>query len=115
MSEKEIAKLKGEYEYGTNEYFKVCLRDMINSVWLYECYKGDYEKYLNDHYITDYYTDTNYHKGKARLTKAEVEEIVKEQVDYLENNCYRNYDNPYVDGDGIIYYNIIDRSELANG
>lgn len=111
MSEKEIERLKKEYEYGTTEYFKINLREMINSVWCYDCYKRDYSKYLRDRYITDYYTKTDYYNGKARLTKEQVEEIVKEQVDYLEDNCYIKW-NTYEDDDGISYNSIIDRNEV---
>lgn len=109
MSEKEIARLEREYEYGTTDYFKISIRSMINSVWCYYHYGRDYSRYLEDRYITDYYNDTTYCNGNARLTKEQVEEIVKEQVDYLEDNCYIK-ECVYVDNEDVSYNSIIDRS-----
>ena len=38
MSEKEIKNLKREYKFGTKNYWKISLREMINSVWCYDNY-----------------------------------------------------------------------------
>lgn len=114
MSEEKIKNEKNKYEYGTNEYFKLSLRDMVNSVWCYNNYSSNYDKYLENKYITNYYEDTNYCNGKARLTKQEVEEIVKSQVDYLEKHC-KVIRNIGTDNEGVTYNSIVEKeSEVKN-
>ena len=81
MSEQKISELKSKLSYGTTEYFEARLREMVNSIY---CYNGEitnYDTYLNNKYITDYYTDIKYNNGNARLTKENSENIVGKQVD----------------------------------
>lgn len=102
MNEKEIQEYKNKYKYGTKEYFGVSLRSMVNSVYCYDNYENDYNEYLNNKYIINYYLDTSYCNGKARLTKKEVEKIVKEQVDYLCKHAIIIH-NVGVDNEGVVY------------
>ena len=106
MSEKKISELKSKLSYGTTEYFEVKLREMVNSIY---CYNGEitnYDTYLNDKYITDYYTDTQYNNGNARLTKENTERIVREQVDYLSKHA-KVKSNVYTDNERVTYNSLI--------
>ena len=102
MDEKTIQEYENKYEYGTKEYFDVSLRSMINSVYCYDNYGNDHNKYLNNKYIQNYYLDKSYCDGKGRLTKEEVEKIVKEQVDYLCKHATIIHD-VYVDSEDVVY------------
>lgn len=101
MNDVKIREMEKEVEYGTREYFKLSLRDMVNSVYSYYEY-DNIEKYLNNKYIQDYYLDKSYNNGNARLSKEEVEEVVREQVDYLlkYGKVIRNV---YTDSEGVSY------------
>lgn len=112
MSDKMIFENKHKYEYGTNEYFKYSLMEMVNSVFCYHNYGDDYDKYLNDRYIQNYYLDKSYCNGDGRLTKEEVEVIVKKQVDYLVNHATVKY-NVGIDDEGVIYNSLIFDSEVV--
>ena len=79
---------------------------MVNSVYCYNNYGNDYDKYFNDKYIQDYYLDKSYCDGKGRLTKNNVERIVKKQVDYLYKNA-RIIHNVYTDNEGLTYNSLI--------
>ena len=57
---------------------------MVNSVYCYHNYNNDYDKYLNNKYIQDYYLDKSYCDGKGRLTKEEVEEGLHIKLDELQ-------------------------------
>ena len=113
MNNKMIFENKHKYEYGTKEYFKLSLIEMINSVFCYYNYGNDYDKYLNDRYIQNYYLDKSYCDGKGRLTKKEVEMIVKKQVDYLSKHA-TIINNVGVDSEGVTYNSLLfdDESEV---
>lgn len=95
MSKEEIEKLKKEFEWGSKEREEICLREMINSCWCYgtNCY--------NTHYITNYFEN-------GRIEENRVWEIVKEQLNYLNNNCTIKK-GTYVDDEGNVYYSIIEK------
>lgn len=112
MNETMINKLKCEYEYGTEDYFKVNLRNMVNSVFCYDNYGNDYDKYLSDKYIQNYYLDKSYCNGKGRLSKEVVESVVKEQVDYLCKHATIIH-NVYTDGEGLSYNSIVFDDEVV--
>lgn len=99
MNSREIERLKRELEYGTKEYYKVALRDMIDSVWCYENY-DNIESYLQDKYISSYQTNG--------LSAEEIREVVISQVDYLNEHCMIER-NVYTDCDGITYNNIVEK------
>lgn len=111
MNDKMIMESKRQTTYGTNEYFKYCLMDMVNSVFCYHNYNNDYDKYLNNEYIQNYYLDKRYCDGKGRLTKEEVEEIVKMQVDYLVKHAKVKH-NVGVDNEGVVYNSLIFDNEV---
>lgn len=106
MSERELNEKKRLYKYGTKEYFECRLIDMVNSVYCYNNYGNNYEEYLNNKYIQDYYLDKSYCNGKGRLTKNNVEKIVKKQVDYLCKNAKIIY-NVYTDNEDVTYNSLI--------
>ena len=78
-----LSKVKHYFKYGTLMYYECCLMEMIDSVYCYDNYGNNYDKYLSDKYITDYYLDDSFCNGKPRLSKDIVERIVKDRVDYL--------------------------------
>lgn len=96
-----LNKIKNYFVYGTLMYYECSLMEMIDSVYCYHNYGNDYDKYLKNEYITDYYLDTSYCHG-ARLTKDIVERIVKDRVDYLCKyaNIIHNVD---IDNEGVRY------------
>lgn len=98
MSEKEIKNLKKKYKFGTKNYWKISLRDMINSVWCYHNYKNINE-YLENKYILDY--------KQHGLTMEEIKEITINQVEYLKKNCKIIY-NVGQDNEGLIYNSIVE-------
>lgn len=106
MNEEKRKELKKKLSYGTTEYFEISLREMIDSVFCYNDGKSDYEDYLNNKYITSYYTDTSFNRGNARLTKENTERIVKEQVDYLCKHA-RIKRNVFTDDEGVSYNSLI--------
>lgn len=106
MNEKELEENKSKCSYGTKKYFEYNLIEMVNSIYCYDNYGNDYDKYFNDKYIKDYYLDKSYCNGKGRLTKNNVERIVKKQVDYLYKNA-RIIHNVYTDNEGLTYNSLI--------
>ena len=98
MSEKEIKNLKREYKFGTKNYWKISLREMINSVWCYDNY-SDINKYLENKYILGY--------QEYGLTLEEIKEITINQVDYLNKNC-KIIKNVYIDSEGLPYNSIVE-------
>ena len=111
MSNKMIFEKQKECDYGTKEYFRYDLMGMVNSVFCYNNYNNDYDKYLNNRYIQDYYLDKSYCDGKGRLTKEEVEEVVKIQVDYLVKHA-KVKRNVGVDNEGVVYNSLIFDNEV---
>lgn len=106
MNKKELEENMSKCTYGTKKYFEYNLIEMVNSIYCYDNYGNDYDKYLNDKYIKDYYLDKSYCNGKGRLTKSNVERIVKKQVDYLYKNA-RIIHNVYTDNEGLTYNSLI--------
>lgn len=106
MNKKELEENMSKCSYGTKKYFEYNLIEMVNSVYCYNNYGNDYDKYFNDKYIKDYYLDKSYCNGKGRLTKNDVERIVKKQVDYLYKNA-RIIHNVYTDNEGLTYNSLI--------
>lgn len=106
MNKKELEENMSKCTYGTKKYFEYNLIEMVNSIYCYDNYGNDYDKYLNDKYIKDYYLDKSYCNGKGRLTKNNVERIVKKQVDYLYKNA-RIIHNVYTDNEGLTYNSLI--------
>lgn len=106
MNKKELEENMSKCSYGTKKYFEYNLIEMVNSVYCYNNYGNDYDKYFNDKYIKDYYLDKSYCNGKGRLTKNNVERIVKKQVDYLYKNA-RIIHNVYTDNEGLTYNSLI--------
>lgn len=106
MNKKELEENMSKCTYGTKKYFEYNLIEMVNSIYCYDNYGNDYNKYFNDKYIKDYYLDKSYCNGKGRLTKNNVERIVKKQVDYLYKNA-RIIHNVYTDNEGLTYNSLI--------
>lgn len=106
MSDKELREKERLCKYGTKKYFEYNLVDMVNSVYCYNNYGNDYEKYFDNRYIQDYYLDKTYCNGNGRLTKEEVEKIVKKQVDYLCENARIVY-NVYTDNEDVTYNSLV--------
>lgn len=106
MNDKMIMERQRQTTYGTKEYFELSLMDMVGSVFCYNNYGNDYEKYLNNMYIQNYYLDKSYCNGKGRLTKKQVETIVKKQVDYLCKNARIIY-NIGTDNEGVVYNSLV--------
>ena len=106
MNKKELEENMSKCTYGTKKYFEYNLIEMVNSIYCYNNYGNDYDKYFNDKYIKDYYLDKSYCNGKGRLTKNNVERIVKKQVDYLYKNA-RIIHNVYTDNEGLTYNSLI--------
>lgn len=106
MNKKELEENMSKCSYGTKKYFEYNLIEMVNSVYCYNNYGNDYDKYFNDKYIKDYYLDKSYCNGKGRLTKNNVERIVKKQVDYLYKNA-RIIHNVYTDNESLTYNSLI--------
>ena len=106
MNKKELEENMSKCSYGTKKYFEYNLIEMVNSIYCYNNYGNDYDKYFNDKYIKDYYLDKSYCNGKGRLTKNNVERIVKKQVDYLYKNA-RIIHNVYTDNEGLTYNSLI--------
>ena len=106
MNKKELEENMSKCTYGTKKYFEYNLIEMVNSIYCYDNYGNDYDKYFNDKYIKDYYLDKSYCNGKGRLTKNNVERIVKKQVDYLYKNA-RIIHNVYTDNEGLTYNSLI--------
>ena len=78
-----LANVKNYFEYGTLLYYEFDLMEMVDSIYCYDNYGNNYDKYLSDKYITDYYLDDSYCNCQPRLSKDIVEKIVKDRVDYL--------------------------------
>lgn len=106
MNKKELEENMSKCTYGTKKYFEYNLIEMVNSIYCYNNYGNDYDKYFNDKYIKNYYLDKSYCNGKGRLTKNNVERIVKKQVDYLYKNA-RIIHNVYTDNEGLTYNSLI--------
>ena len=106
LTSKELDSMRHSIKYGTKEYFEYSLVQMVDSVYCYNHYGNNYDKYFNDKYIKNYYLDKSYCNGKGRLTKNNVERIVKKQVDYLYKNA-RIIHNVYTDNEGLTYNSLI--------
>ena len=106
LTGKELDNMRHNIKYGTKEYFEYSLVKMVDSVYCYDNYGNDYDKYFNDKYIKNYYLDKSYCNGKGRLTKEVVEEVVKNRVDYLYKNA-RIIHNVYTDNEGLTYNSLI--------
>ena len=106
MNKKELEENMSKCIYGTKKYFEYNLIEMVNSIYCYDNYGNDYDKYFNDKYIKNYYLDKSYCNGKGRLTKEVVEEVVKNRVDYLYKNA-RIIHNVYTDNEGLTYNSLI--------
>ena len=106
LTSKELDSMRHNISYGTKEYFEYSLVKMVDSVYCYNHYGNNYDKYFNDKYIKDYYLDKSYCNGKGRLTKNNVERIVKKQVDYLYKNA-RIIHNVCTDNEGLTYNSLI--------
>ena len=94
--------VKNYFEYGTLLYYELDLMEMVDSVYCYDNYGNNYNKYLSDKYIKDYYLDDSYCNGKPRLSKDIVERIVKDRVDYLCKNAIVHH-NIATDNEGVVY------------
>lgn len=75
---------------------------MIDSVYCYNNYGNNYDKYLSNKYIIDYYLNDNYYKGKPRLSKENGERIIKDRVDYLCKYAIIRH-NTATDDEGVTY------------
>ena len=106
LTSKELDSMRHNISYGTKEYFEYSLVQMVDSVYCYDNYGNNYDKYLNDKYIMNYYLDKSYCNGKGRLSKEVVEEVVKNRVDYLCENA-RIIHNVYTDNEGLTYNSLI--------
>ena len=99
MKQKEIEEKKRELETCSLEWWKLELRDMVNSVWCYHNY-SDIEQYLNNRYIKGY--------TEHGLSLKDIEEITINQVNYLNENCEIRH-NVYTDCDGLTYNSIVEK------
>ena len=97
MNDNKLNELKKNYEFGTKQSKVLWLIDMINPVWCYST--NDREVAKKSKYITKYWD-----KPDALLTRAEVEEIVDKQYDYLKS-AYTVYAGE--DGEGVSYNSIV--------
>ena len=97
MNKKELEENMSKCSYGTKKYFEYNLIEMVNSIYCYDNYGNDYDKYFNDKYIKNYYLDKSYCNGKGRLTKEVVEEVVKNRVDYLIYEILEKEENNNID------------------
>lgn len=111
LTGKELNKTKSCFDYGTKDYFEIDLIDMVDSVYCYDNYGKDYDKYLNNKYINAYYLDTSYTKNGARLPKEVVEEITKKRVDYLCENTTIKHD-VFTDSEGVTYNSLVFNEEV---
>ena len=107
MDGENLSKVKNYFKYGTLMYYECSLMEMVDSIYCYDNYGNNYDKYLSDKYITDYYLDDTYCNGKPRLSKDIVERIVKDRVDYLCKNA-RIIHNVYTDYEGVTYNSLIE-------
>lgn len=94
--------VKNYFEYGTLLYYEFDLMEMVDSVYCYNNYGNNYDKYLNNKYITNYYLDDSYCNGQPRLSKDIVERIVKDRVDYLCKYAVVMH-NVATDSEGVVY------------
>ena len=102
MNEKEIERQRRNCVFCSKNWWKLRLREIVNSVWCYNNYK-DIESYMNDRYILNY--------QEHDLSLEEIEEIVISQVNYLNENC-RIERNVYQDNEGVVYNSIVDINEV---
>lgn len=105
LTSKELDSMRHNIKYGTKEYFEYSLVQMVDSVYCYDNYGNNYDKYLNNKYIMNYYLDTSFVNG-ARLPKEVVEEVVKNRVDYLCENASIKY-GVYTDNEGLTYNQLV--------
>lgn len=105
LNKEELFSTRHSIKYGTEEYFKYSLMEMVDSVYCYNHYGNNYDKYLNNKYIMDYYLDTSFING-ARLSKEVVEEVVKNRVDYLCENTSIKY-SVYTDEEDVTYNHLV--------
>ena len=110
LTRKELDSIRHNISYGTKEYFEYSLVKMVDSVYCYDNYGNDYDKYFNDKYIKDYYLDKSYCNGKGRLSKEVVEEVVKNRVDYLCENTSVKY-GVYTDDEDVTYNHLVFNKE----
>lgn len=97
-----LKKVKNYFKYGTLMYYECSLMEMVDSVYCYNNYGNNYNKYLNNKYIMGYYLDDSYCNGKPRLSKDIVERIVKDRVDYLCKYAIVIH-NVATDSEGVTY------------
>ena len=97
-----LSEVKNYFKYGTLMYYECDLMEMIDSIYCYDNYGNNYDKYLSDKYITAYYLDDSYYNGKPRLSKDIVERIVKDRVDYLCKYAIVIH-NVATDNEGVTY------------
>lgn len=109
LTSKELFNMRHSIKYGTKEYFEYSLMEMVDSVYCYNHYGNNYDKYLNNKYIIDYYLDTSFVNG-ARLSKEVVEEVVKNRVDYLCENTSVKY-GVYTDNEDVTYNHLVFNKE----
>lgn len=110
LTSKELDSMRHSIKYGTKEYFEYSLVKMVDSVYCYNHYGNNYDKYLNNKYIMNYYLDKSYCNGKGRLTKEVVEEVVKNRVDYLCENTSIKY-GVYTDNEDVTYNHLVFNKE----
>ena len=110
LTSKELDSMRDNIKYGTKEYFEYNLIEMVDSIYCYDNYGNDYDKYFNDKYIKNYYLDKSYCNGKGRLTKEVVEEVVKNRVDYLCENTSIKY-GVYTDDEDVTYNQLVFNKE----
>ena len=109
LTSKELDSIRHSISYGTKEYFEYSLVQMVDSVYCYNHYGNNYDKYLNNKYIMNYYLDTSFVNG-ARLSKEVVEEVVKNRVDYLCENTSVKY-GVYTDDEDVTYNHLVFNKE----
>lgn len=97
MNEEEIRKVEKQFEVSTKGWEACRLLSMIISVWCYDT--TNVEKVKSSKYITKYWS-----KKDAKLTKAEVDELVEKQMEYLKT-AFTKYAGE--DSEGLWYNTII--------
>lgn len=80
------------YEYGTQEYFEISLKSMLNSCFTYN----------NNYSKGSYYYDRYIKPRIDNLPEGVGEEVYKEHTEFLENNCYIEY-GVFTDHEGCTY------------
>lgn len=102
MDEESRREKQKQLESCSVEWWKIELRDMIESVWCYNNY-DNIEDYLQNRYIMNY---TEY-----GLTEEEIKDITIDQVNYL-NKYYEIKHNVYTDSDGLTYNSVVKKEDI---